>query len=194
MAGRKPKAPVIADPAPTAPKPEAVSPETLKAKAKPKGKPKAPAKPAPVVIEKPVAMPKAPVLEPEPNATLDPPQNPEDAKIQQYFQNPKSKVSGKFRAKVLEWIILYETIGSGNDVWKKPNPITVWESSKHEFHEAWTQYMQGMTISDAEALICVALDNRVTALEQMLASWIAVKLRSVVGQPDLMVKMLEGNA
>ncbi len=201
---RKPKAaaaekpvedvtPAAAEPAVTEAPPKAI------VKAKAKGKAKAKAAPAtppvtPAAAEKPVAPTPAPRPVEEAPRKHEVPLSPEDAKIAQYFQNPKSKVSGRFRTKVSEWITMYETIGSAHEVWKKPNPMAVWETPKHEFHGTWNQFMEGMTVSDAEALVCLAIDNRVTALEQMLVSWIALKLRSVVGQPDLMVKMLEGNA
>lgn len=155
------------------------APEVPPAKPKAKGKPKAKA---------------VPVTEPPPTVVEKPPQTPEDEKIQQYFQNPKSKVSGKYKDKILEWIAMYELIGPAHDVWKKPNPMTVWEKPNHEYHIMWNHYMEGISIRDAEALLSVALDNRITALEQMLASWIALKLRSVAGQPDLMVRMLDGTA
>lgn len=200
MATRKPKAPAV----PVAPVIEAGDAEVPVPKPKPKAKGKPKAKAPPAAVEKPVAPepqpkptpPKPVEAKPVEEAPKKPeaPLSPEDAKIAQYFQNPKSKVSGKFKTKVLQWIDMYETIGAANEVWKKPNPVSVWETPKHEFHAVWTQFMEGMSVSDAEALICVALDNRVAALEQMLASWIATKLRTVIGQPDLMIKMLEGTA
>lgn len=165
MASRKPKAPAVEVP-PAVPKSTL---ETAKPKAKAKPKPKV-AKPAPLVE---VAKNPTETIEPPKPAELPKPTeplSPEEAKIQQYFPNPKSKVSGKYRTKVLEWIALYETIGTSHEVWKKPNPITVWEDPKHEFHGEWSRFMEGMVISDAEALCCVALDNRVTALEQMLVA------------------------
>lgn len=160
----------------------------------PKAKPKARAKsavesPKPVAVKvkakpaKPAAKPPAPEAAPAEDETL----SPEDAKIREYFKNPNVTFTGVYRAKILEWIVLYENIGHTNEIWREP--AKVWDNERHVAYESWSRFIEGLNTYDVQQLMRAALESQQYAMVEMLACWFAKKIRGM--SPDAMIREMQ---
>lgn len=160
----------------------AKKPEAKLAEA-PNAKPAAPSKPAKPVAKAAKSVAKPAAAEPIPEETL----SPEDAKIREYFKNPNVTFTGVYRTKVLDWITMYEKLGTTNTIWREPKKV--WKDPAHPAYADWSRFVEGFSNYDVQQLMNAAYENQQNAMLEMLACWFAIKLSGL--STDQMIREIQ---
>lgn len=168
----KPKAPESAE------LEDVLDAKPAKPKAKPNAKTAAKPNPKPKASAKPAAAEPAP-----PEETL----SPEDTKIREYFKNPNVTFTGVYRAKILEWIAIYEELGTSETIWREPKKV--WKDTNHPAYASWSGFVEGLSNYDVQQLMNAAYENQQNAMLEMLACWFAIKLSGL--STDQMIREIQ---